>query len=351
VRCLIDLSAVQVFESVGIYTILLIIQRRRNTAIEKRTATVAIVTESVGAALQMCLDEASASNDYFSVFQVEQEYFDQPEWHIITPDYARTRRRLSFFPKLSQFMDVVQGFVTGQDKIFLRPKQMVPRGEEGVYIEYLSDRKIGRYSIPKKSDEVVFFPYRDHAFIGEDELMERFPKTWEYLESNKSTLSARKSAIESNVWWRPTRSRPQTILRPKIVCPHLMLTPRFSVNLAGNFAISRSPFVIVKDEDLGEENTLLRFFCAVLNSTVCNWYLRANAPKYGKGYNRLEVSSLNHLPVPDLLKIDTRRVIAISEKVEEITRSYNSTLDDEIDREVSELYGLSASDRSELFGL
>lgn len=343
------MSAVQVFDSIGIYTVLLIVQRRRNRNISNHRATIARVAESAGAALQACLEEREVSNPDYKVFQVEQDYFDQREWSIVSPDQIRIVRRIALLPKLTQFMDVAQGFVTGQDKVFIRPKEIVPRGEERVYIDYLQDRQIGRYILPRKADYVVFYPFREGIPLEEDELRTRFPRTWDYLNDNKAALQSRKSLVESGAWWRPTRPRARRILLAKIVCPHLMLTPRFAVNHAGNFGVSHGPFIVAKD--LGEERILLDFFCAVLNSTACNWYLRTSVPKYGRGYSRLEVSSLRDLPVPDINRIDNACIRSVTEKVQEITKKYSYSLDDEIDREISELYGFSPSERTELLRL
>jgi TaqI-like C-terminal specificity domain len=241
-------------------------------------------------------------------------------------------------------------------RICYRPRQGVynaprncSRGEEKVYIDYLPDRQIGRYSLPKRSEEVVFFPYRAGVALDEEDLRKEFPKTWEYLLKHRDVLQTRKSVGDGGPWWRPTRSRPQTILKPKIVCPHLLLTPRFAVDMSGNFAVSHGPFVTAKD--VGEERVLLNFFCAVLNSTACNWYLRASAPKYGKGYNRVEVSSLSDIPVPSLDSVDSSRLISIADAVDTLSKRYSEQLDDEVDRDICEIYGFSASERSEILGL
>jgi hypothetical protein len=246
-------------------------------------------------------------------------------------------------------MDVVQGVVTGQDKVFIRNREFVSSGEQKAYIDYLPDRRIGRYSLPKKADELVFFPYRAGDALEEEEIQAEFPKTWAHLLQYKDILQSRKSAADGGPWWRPTRSRPQTILKPKIVCPHLMLTPRFAVNISGNFAVSHGPFVISKDA--GEDRTLLNFFCAVLNSTACNWYLRASAPKYGRGYSRVEVNSLRDIPVPDINRLDSHRVISIAETVDNLSKRFSEDLDNEIDREICDLYGFSASERVEILGI
>jgi hypothetical protein len=286
VCCLVDLSAVPVFDNVGAYTILLILQRRLRTMdTGRQSAQIAQITESVGAALQACLDGRNESNDYFTVFSVQQSFFRSKLWTLVSPNQLRVDNRLVTLPRLSAFMQVAQGFVTGADSIFIRPREMVPRGEENIYTDYLPDRQIGRYSVPRRTSAVVFFPFEGDRPLTEAELREGFPQTWRYLLSNEKGLRARRSVADNGVlWWKPVRSRlPSTILRPKIVCPHLMLTPRFAVNPSGNLSVSHSPFIISQNQ--GEEQALIRFFCAVLNSTVCNWHLRSRAPKYGKGYN------------------------------------------------------------------
>ncbi len=352
VRCLVDLSAVPVFGSIGIYSILLILQRRNASSIgDGLPAQVAQITESVGAALQACLDGRAIKSKCFNVFPAPQAVFRAKTWTPVSPEQMRINERLSHLRKPSDFMTIAQGFVTGADKIFIRPRGMIPDGEERIYIDYLPDRQIGRYSIPKRAAEVVFFPFDGERQLAEHELAERFPGTWAYLLSHRAELAKRKSVSQSGVlWWKPVRSRdPSTLLKPKIVCPHLMLTPRFSVDATGRFAVSHSPFVVSKDE--GEEQLLIRYFCAVLNSTVCNWYIRTYAPKYGKGYNRLEVGLLSAVPMPDLASVNSNTFSAIANIVSLISRRPDQKLDDELDEMVCELYGFTPTERRELFGL
>lgn len=351
VRCLVDLSAIPVFDSVGTYTILLIVQRRL-TAEEagRQPAQIAQVTEFVGPALQACLEGKTEANNYFTVFPVQQSFFRSKVWYLIGPDQLRVENRLGQLPRLSSFMQIAQGFVTGADKIFIRRRELIPRGEEKIYIDYLPDRQIRRYSIPKRTAEVVFFPFDGDRPLTADEISKRFPITWRYLQSNEQVLRERRSVKDSKVlWWKPVRSRPRSIiLRPKIVCPHLMLTPRFAVNASGNFAVSHSPFIIALNE--GEEQALVRFFCAVLNSTVCNWYLRTRAPKYSSGYNRLEVNVLSEVPVPDLGLVDARTLSKITELVDEASRKPDQGIDNDLDEIICELYGFGPTERHEFFG-
>ncbi len=257
--------------------------------------------------------------------------------------------RLSELPRLSDFMTIKQGFVTGADDVFILPRHAVPKGEERLYVDYLPDRQIGRFRLPSKADRVVFFPYVDEEPINDSVLASEFRQTWTYLLNARSKLEARRSVITHGVpWWRPAWPRePSTLLRPKILCPHLMLTPRFAVDASGRWAVSHSPFIIATEP--GEEQAFLGFFCAVLNSSVCNWHMRTYAPKYGRGYNRIEVASLKAVPVPDIAKVTAREFSAVLGIVEKLSRGENSALNAELDDLIAGLYGFTATERRELF--
>jgi len=97
-------------------------------------------------------------------------------------------------------------------------------------------------------------------------LSSSFPRTWAYLQSHKGQLEQRPPVKTGRLpWWQPERPRFDYLLRPKIVSPHLVVVPRFSLDQAGEYAITRSPLLYPKGKSV--EQDLLRFFLAVLNST------------------------------------------------------------------------------------
>ncbi|MFM7578089.1 MAG: hypothetical protein ACKO5Q_14265, partial [Microcystaceae cyanobacterium] len=78
------------------------------------------------------------------------------------------------------------------------------------------------------------------------------------------------------------------------------------------FAVVRSPVIYPKEHriesDLLErpvENELLRYFVAILNSSVCYRYVSEHSHKYGSGYSMLEPKTLLKTPVPDPTKISS----------------------------------------------
>jgi hypothetical protein len=352
VRCLVDLSSVRVFENVGAYSILLVVQRRQALASGMRPmAYIAQVTEFVGAALQACLDSRSTETPYHRVFPVNQNFFLSRDWVLVSPSHLAIDDHLERLPRLSTVVKVFQGFVTGADDVFILSKELIPPGEEEIYLDYLPDREIGRYRIPSRVDQAVIYPYQGNIALTEGTFAERYPKTWRYLLKNKPKLESRGPVRAGKTpWWRPERPRePERIRRPKIVCPHLMLTPRFALDGKGHLAVSRAPFMIA--EELGDELTLLRFLCAVLNSSVSNWYLQTYAPKYAHGYNRLEADLLKSIPIPDIRKIDPAELRRIASAVERLQSGRGGgSLDSETDALIVALYDFSSNERKHILG-
>lgn len=341
VRCLVDLSAVRVFEDVGAYSILLILQRRHADAAVGGAAVVAQITDSVGSALQAVLDESDVRNPYFKVFSSEQKEFRHKEWLIRPPEIERLSRELSRFSKLSDYLECYQGFVTGADDVFIRDVVDVPESERALYALYLPDRDIGQYEVPRSSKKVVLYPFHSGQLLTEEAIRADFPETWRYLEANREVLERRKRS-DGTPWWRPYRPRaPERIQRPKIVAPHLMLTPRFAVDHEGSYVTKHGPFMVAKIGG-ADESVLLDFFCAVLNSSVSAWYIRNHMPTFSRGYSRLEVATLKDLPVPVLEELQTFEIERLAQLGRTASRDRSAAI--EIDSLVSAMFGLQPDD-------
>jgi hypothetical protein len=349
VRCLIDLSAIDVFEGVGAYSILLILQKRRTSGVEEGTAQVCRATGMVGPALQAVLDRSVMETPYYSVYEASQEMFQERDWVIIPPSFAPISERLRRLPKLSSFGRALQGFVSGADNIFVRDQRDVSGAESEIYLPFLRDRDIERFGVPERTEEVVLFPFIGNSQIEDDGvLQDRFPETWAYLLSKRTELEARRRS-PGTPWWRPERPRtPEVMKRSKIVLPHIMLTSRFGLDSRGVFAVSRSPFILAKQE-VGEEE-MLALLVACLNSSPVSWFIQTNAPKYASSYNRIEVSLINSIPVPSLAEISSPTKSRIISLVRMLENEPSWKLEDELDTLVCQLYGFGPQEIAVLRG-
>jgi hypothetical protein len=140
------------------------------------------------------------------------------------------------------------------------------------------------------------------------------------------------------------------MLVPKILTPHLIFTPKFNIDIEGKFAISRSPFLVLKKE---YDNTdLLYYFTGILNSTVCLWYLISHAPKYQNGFAMLEPTYIKGLPIPSPFQEDTNKRKLVQDvlnlvKKRIISNEFESLgLEKQIDSTVAELYNLTSTEKS-----
>lgn len=347
VRFIVDLSSVRVFESAGVYVILLVLQKKPSYELEEPRAVVVDCKEFAGHALQDALVGKRETTPHYQIYELTQAHFQEATWDLGPPSFSSLMDKCSRLPTLGEFLHVREGFITGMDDVFIRERGEVPDGEEAIYVPYLSDREMREYSTPGKTKRVLFFPFLEGEALDERDIQRRFKKTWRYLVANKTRLEERKSLVSNrSAWWRPIRPRtPETMLRPKIVSPHLVLLPRFSLDQKGKYAVSHCPLMYPKMA--GDDLHLLRFFLAILNSSVSYWQLMRLSHRYSKGYLMLEPKTLKKLRVPGPARIQPEHMKRIQSLVKECVRlGPSEERRRELDQIVGQLYELSSHERS-----
>jgi hypothetical protein len=351
IRCVADLSAIPVFGNTGIYVILFIFQKKHSSNLLSPPATIIKCREFVGKALQDGLRNNHIDNNFYSVFEVEQTFFNTEAWTILPYKEIALREKFISFPKLNQFLDVRQGFVTGADDVFIFDKTEIPKGEEEIFVPYLPDKRIDRYSVPRSVSQYVFYPFLRDAKLLESDMKRHFPQTWKILQANRSYLKSKKSFATAVDWWRPLRTRqPEHLLVPKIITPHLTIMPKFAFDAVGKYAVSRSPFMIPKLSGSGEQEMLL-FFLGILNSTPCYWYISNHSHKYASGYTMVEVKTLNETPVPDpsaISIVDFKLMVNLVNKRLRSSVVDSISLEKLIDDLACSLYQLTSDDKNAL---
>jgi len=346
IRFIGDISDVRVFGGAAVYVILLILQKKNPDSPAPGSTTVLQCRDFVGAALQDVIEGKLQENEFYSTFIVDQKSFTADSWSFVKPIHSLLRGKLNRFALLDEFLDVQEGFVTGADSIFIRPANEIPKGKKALYMPYLADRDMERFHLPRKITAYVLYPYIDGNKVTERELREHFPKTWEYLKTNGAALRARSSVKSGGVlWWCPHRPLPMVkMTEPKLVSPHLVLIPRFSLDLTGRFAVSHSPWLVSREG--GKDEDLLKYFSAILNSTVAYWQIVSTSHKYSRGYAMLEKKTLRNLRVPNPKDVEPammKRILKLVDK--RLDEPALREVEAQLDELVSQLYGLSAEDR------
>lgn len=339
IRCLADLSAIRVFQESQVYVILLIFQKKPAAWATAPPAVIVKCQDFVGRALEDAVVDRRVENKGYSIYDVDQDTFSREDWLVLPPAEARIRRRMERLPQIDEFLWVREGANSGADNVFIISAAQLPQVEEALFVPLLTDREMRSYVVPESTEKYIFYPYVGSHKVDEDQLRAEFPKTWRYLSSHRPELRG----TGARAWWEPERPRrPENLLRPKIVTPHLSLVPRFGLDIEGRLAVSRSPFLYPRD--VGREDELLRFFLAILNSTACYWHIAAHSHTYAKGYAMLEPRTLKSVPVPDPKDVapGTRRKLLQLVDARLVSGGMSAlTIERDIDRLVAELYGLS----------
>jgi len=361
IKCLVDLTEIAVFGDVKAYPILLVFQKNadQRSGNVTQAAVVAKIQRRVGQALFDTLRGRSHESEDYSIFELPQSFFASDEWMLASPSEFFLQQKLKTFPLLSSFLEARTGFAAGSQH-FIFERSLIPKGEERIFAPYLSDREIKAYVLPKKTKEVVFYPFIDDIPVTEEQLSQLFPRTLAMLTKHKKALSDRTDVKKGDMpWWKPTRPRsPNRMLVPKIVTPHLVFTPKFSFDLTGEYAVARAPYLVlakkyiedVTNIELQEE--LMLYFTAVLNSRICFWYLCSITPQYSKGYAMLEPKYLNGIPIPDPFKVPKRSYLNLISLVKERIALRDNPeaifVQKRIEELVTDLYGLGDDEKKYL---
>lgn len=319
VKCIVDLSGVEykIFDEADIYPILFIFQKGTS----KSDAKIANIHEHVGKALTDLLNDKIVKSNSYSIYDIPQSFFREEKWHLLSPEEMSFKASLLTYPKLKDFCEIRTGFASGNTNAFIIPRNKIPSNESLLYKPYLTDREMEAFNVPVEVTNVVFYPQVDGKLIDESVLKEKYAKTYKRLFSFYNELNERKEVQNGRLpWWRPNRSRNHDFMFvPKIVTPHLIFTPKFSLDIDGIFAISRAPFIVVKKnaDSILSERELLIYLLGLLNSQICVWHILNHSPKYQNGYAMIEPSVLGDLPIPSPYKIDKNTFIKFTKLIKE----------------------------------
>ncbi len=353
IHCVVDLTAVRVFEDVGVYTILLIFQKRVSNE-PGPSAKIVRCQDRIAQALQEVLDGRNIETPFYTVHEVDQTAFLEDEWSLATPELALILRKYAEQGQLGSEAQLRQGMNTGADDVFIVSETTLPNVDSTLFRPLLSDREMESFTVPLTVKSYVFYPYVDEELLSESKLRSRFPRTWAYLQKNRPKLEKRTAVKKGAMpWWKPERPRePKNMFRQKIVTPHVVITPKFGLDTTGQYAVSRAPLIFSKYSEPSMRDHLL-YLLGLLNSTVCFWNIAERAHTYERGYSRLEVSRLRGTRIPTFKSADksaARRLIRAVEARLESQGKPALELEREMDDIVADLYHLSLVERNLILG-
>jgi hypothetical protein len=271
-----------------------------------------------------------------------------------------------------------QGCITSADSVFLfkgHERGTIPgttrvfsvASDEWIEIETSLLKKvvrsgdIGRYEAMPST--LVLFPYdlrgNDAQLLESSVLRSSHPRAWKYLAAHRSSLESReKGAFRDDRWYRFGRTQNLGLWeQPKLMVPYM------TQRLAAYFD-ERDHFYFINVTTGGYGITLkpeaglsFDYLCALLNSSVLNFFFRETSTPFRGGYfaankqyiEGLPIAGVDDAPVQKKIASLARQAVAArldlaktrSPQDQEAARRRIDSIDEDVDRLVYELYGLS----------
>ena len=270
------------------------------------------------------------------------------------------------YPQLKEHAKCWAGLFTGKDDVLMFDEKDLDNieFEKEILLPVMRAQDCNKFSFATPSKSVIY-PYKEEnaktVIINEKELLNQFPKAYNYLKKNKSELikrmDSRKDFSENKSWYALTRFGRYSIFhKPKIVSPGEVKNNKFGLDETGSgFSCARVFAITIEKEQLNIKTLL-----GILNSKLVEFYLHSVAPLKQGGYYSYSSTFIDSVPLPkSILDNDLKEIKELTNYVsillennkilktlktdtdrEKINRK-NKYIEKEIEINVYKLYNLS----------
>lgn len=365
---IVDFGDTQVFQGASTYTCLLFLNRKSSDSLEY---------------IQANAGQSSMTLDDRGAIKVAATQLGEEPWAFLDTSAAKLIERLRDFPALGSICDIARGLETGADDIFFlsRVDSYEHQGQfrvssavepepfliEGPIVRHLVKGAVDlrRYYI-EESNRYLLFPYHhdgeEAQLIDERILRQKYPSAWRYLSKHAADLRERKGKN-----WYAFRRRNYDLRdsTPRLLIPSI--GKRLSVAYDGvgkyHFVGSGGGGGGGYGLSLKSEVTLsLIYLLGILNSNLLDWIVKSVNSRFGGGYYSFNRQYIEPLPIRTIDFTDPAdkarhdRMVSLVQRMldlhkqlqaagseaarQRLQREINVT-DEQIDRLVYELYGLT----------
>jgi hypothetical protein len=320
---------------------------------------------------------------------ISKDRITAAEWNFSVGAGARLFEKLSKMPvKLRDVAHLFVGLQTDADNVFIleeirEEKDRVFCRSKATECSYWFEDyhlkpflkgslNIRRYFLSDVTKRLIF-PYElkegKSILIEEKEYTRHYPLTWKYLEENKKCLAARNKGNMGNAWYGYVYKKNHTLFGvPKIIVPSIATGSSFAIDLQGKFYFVGSGggggggYGIIKKESI---DFSYLYLLGLLNSRLLDNYLKTISTSFRGGYIALNRQYIEQLPiriinfsnnfekarhdnmvalVEQMLSLHKQLAAAKTDHDKTILQRQIDSTDQQIDRLVYELYGLTEED-------
>lgn len=231
--------------------------------------------------------------------------------------------------------------------------------ERGFVKPFLLGKDLKRYAelIPTRW---VIFPYKlvDNllSLYTSKEIMENFPKAWEYLKENKKELESREHGRFKNTWWQ--YSRPQNLNEfehKKISFPDINMRMQAVIDDKNLYHTTTIYSIVFNEKAIYNINVYMGIF----NSKLFTYYVKKTGTILRGNTTRFKPQYINDFPIPDIDKNTEENLIKLVDNIMELNKKLSSeknpntidilnsrieTIDRKINSIVYECYNLNSQE-------
>ncbi len=304
-----------VFNQADIYTCLLFLQNK--TQQEKLIyKEIRNLYKNKEQKVTYFLNDAKEDEQNFVVDEIEPHFIKEDRWYFMTEAETKIYNKINQNQKLNQiYKEFFVGIQTSQDKVYILKYLGENEKDYHLFSSQLSkdfwlEKRINKpiidnnnikpyYVLP--AEKYVIFPYKiegDSANLYTKEELERnFPKTWRYLNENKSSLENReKGKMKGDHWYSyvyPKNLSKQN--KKKILIPYAVRSAAAAVDLGGFYCLDNvGACGIIFNEDTKED---YYYFLAILNSPISSFIISKTSIFLSGGYYAQNKQFAGEIPI------------------------------------------------------
>lgn len=377
---ILDFGDQRVFEGTGAYTCIVFVGNKKS--VNPRMGVVLRLSQCPAAQLTRWELE-DAYDDTLVSGNINLSRLGEAPWVLVPDREYQLRRKLEGTGSpLEKYVRIFQGFKTGKDSAFIFQSfkdqheekiiEVVTSHGKQIEIEkeacflLLKSGDIQRFHI-KRSSHWILFPYSDGRLLAEEELAEKFPLAWEYLnlENTKKELYERKQVKDQKArWYAYSFPKSMTLYsKPKLLTPDIAPQASFAYDENGLYSFTGGTAGGYGLSLIGR-NISYELLLGLLNSQLIDWYVQAISAQFHGGYYSYEKRFIKDAPIISLEHQSSRRISDFISIVQMLNRTYEESsekrktgqeyrdvaniirkLEGELNESVMELYGLTQDEK------
>lgn len=184
--------------------------------------------------------------------------------------------------------------------------------------------------VPKFCDDVMILPYEKtkdgYQLIEETILKDKYPLCWDYFTHHKELLEKRKS-LKNSVWYAFSAPRSlDSYGMTKLLIQGFSVYSNASLDQNGDIFFGPDIYALPLKK---EYEKLIKYFLAILNSNITNFFIRQVGVIHGSGYYKFEDRFIKNLPIKlPKTQEEEDKVDGITNKIDEILQLSKSLMID-----------------------